>query len=823
MERIFVQCQGIESVALLRAVLVMVCLSLGACGIWRLSRGSKGLGIACLIALIPGVVALALSGVLGVGWWMTAVGGQVVLAVAIFYWAAFGHLKWRRLTVLIALRCCAVAAILLIMFKPVIEVAPFTHDTRPSLPVIVDRSGSMSVADNPQQGSRYEQSISMIRGQLDRLEKHFKPMFIHFGARAWQGQALEELADLEPKGEGTESTNILLAIETALRDTQGLNPPAIVLVSDGVDNVSASLDAHIGTPVHTVGVGTVDAGGLGRRNVSISDIDAPFEVVKNNTTSITVRVKATGISEGRCELQLYEDDRLVTAQGVDFLQDESEQLVKLDWTPGQALKGSADVDIRKLRLCVPPITGETIVDDNTAHLQVLVTQPKMRVLYIEGAIRSEYKFLMRTLASDPDIQFMSLVRVSGSEFSAYGGIEGKTLQDLPRSDEDFDLFDVLIIGDLDASYWQASQLERIRQFVLDGGGLVMIGGHHSFGPGGYGGTPVEEVLPVLVGSTSQQQDATPFAPALTAEGRIHPIFDGIGGYFAGPGDIAPQPDLPSLSELEGCVTVVGPKAMASVLAVNPLRKNDSGPLVVLATGLYGKGRTAAFTADTTWLWRLTLAAQTTKGPYQRFWGQMVRYLADVRPEAHDHPILLIRLGDSHIQPDQNTTISAWFSHPEPEALASASLASQMLAEDGTLVEIPNLKRRPGSSGRFEAQIAGPLSPGVYMVRVMAKDDQGQVLCEDEARLVVISMGSEMDVLGRNEELLRRLAGATGGGYCDITQLPELVDALVEDLSVEVWAHTGSTTYRLYNFPVLFVLLAGVLAVEWLLRRYWQLQ
>ena len=34
----------------------------------------------------------------------------------------------------------------------------------------------------------------------------------------------------------------------------------------------------------------------------------------------------------------------------------------------------------------------------------------------------------------------------------------------------------------------------------------MLGGYHSLGPGGYGGTPLGEVLPVLLGSRDIGQD-----------------------------------------------------------------------------------------------------------------------------------------------------------------------------------------------------------------------------------------------------------------------------------------------------------------------------
>ena len=53
---------------------------------------------------------------------------------------------------------------------------------------------------------------------------------------------------------------------------------------------------------------------------------------------------------------------------------------------------------------------------------------------------------------------------------------------------------------------------------------------------------------------------------------------------------------------------------------------------LLATQLYGQGRSAAFTLDTTYLWYLPLRGMGQDSPYNLLWGQLVRWLAgqDVR-------------------------------------------------------------------------------------------------------------------------------------------------------------------------------------------------
>ena len=58
-------------------------------------------------------------------------------------------------------------------------------------------------------------------------------------------------------------------------------------------------------------------------------------------------------------------------------------------------------------------------------------------------------------------------------------------------------YDLVVLSDISATDLSASQLAALASYVRDlGGGLLLMGGDHSLGPGGFGKTPVEEVSPV---------------------------------------------------------------------------------------------------------------------------------------------------------------------------------------------------------------------------------------------------------------------------------------------------------------------------------------
>jgi uncharacterized membrane protein len=70
-------------------------------------------------------------------------------------------------------------------------------------------------------------------------------------------------------------------------------------------------------------------------------------------------------------------------------------------------------------------------------------------------------------------------------------------EEMPARAEDLGRFDLVILSNVPAAALPAERMELIRRYVGDsGGGLIAIGGVESFTPGGYRGTPLEDILPV---------------------------------------------------------------------------------------------------------------------------------------------------------------------------------------------------------------------------------------------------------------------------------------------------------------------------------------
>jgi uncharacterized membrane protein len=187
----------------------------------------------------------------------------------------------------------------------------------------------------------------------------------------------------------------------------------------------------------------------------------------------------------------------------------------------------------------------------------------------------------------------------------------------PETMDELRRFDVVILSDigsnsllfhpemLNQGIRHPDRLKLIRDYVREGGGLLMIGGWMSFqgidGRARYAGTPVEDVLPV---TCLQVDDRSEHPDGITPEVAApeHPVLKGITG---------PWPFFLGFNKT--CLKTIA-QAVVSI---------GGSPLVAAAE--FGKGRSAVFTSDCAPHWG---PPEFLKWPhYDRLWTGLVRWLA----------------------------------------------------------------------------------------------------------------------------------------------------------------------------------------------------
>ncbi len=150
-----------------------------------------------------------------------------------------------------------------------------------------------------------------------------------------------------------------------------------------------------------------------------------------------------------------------------------------------------------------------------------------------------------------------------------------------------------------------NRLELLKEYVSEGGGLVMAGGYLSFqgiyGAARYHRTAIEEVLPVAMLSTDDRVEK-PEGVIPRVTGRNHSIMKGI--------DLE-WPYLLGFNEVKA-------KEGAEVLAT-------AGEHPLLVAGSFGKGRSVAWTSDVGPHW---CPKDFVDWPgYNRLWQQIVGWTA----------------------------------------------------------------------------------------------------------------------------------------------------------------------------------------------------
>ncbi|MGH7214774.1 MAG: glutamine amidotransferase, partial [Tepidisphaeraceae bacterium] len=609
------------------AALVLVCYAVFA-KLWTSRRGWFALGLigagvvgTLLVLFVPALH----TPLVGLVWTFVLLS----LLSATFYLNLQPQLGTGRMGLLLGMRIVALAMLVPMLFEPVIRYVARPDPERPLL-FVVDTSGSMSFPDVQNGPTRVQSIWQTIRPQLTKINEHFVPRFFTFDTDFQKIEKPDDVGTLQADGK---ATNVVLGIAEAL--VQSTRPDAaVVLLSDGIDNTAPNVVDAIRAaqrPVHTVLVGSDQTEPATLTNVAVDNVEAAEDFVVNHQSKVKVTVKSTALANRVVDVKMTEID----ADGKYIGQTVQEKLVLQPLAEGQTVELPFEpkaTGVHRLAVWVDPIPGERSAADNRQEFQGLALDPRVKVLYVEGRARPEYRELNRALSRDQNIEVATLLRIQKDRFAASGTVEGKKLEGLPSSLEEWRKFDVIILGDLDSSFLSKPQQVAIEQVVQEGKGLLMIGGQTSFGPGGYKDSPIEKALPVFVGELNAPQEKTEFVPMLTAEGQTHPAMEGLSEWFIVEGGLAPTTQR-QVPPLRGNVVVPRPKSGAQVLLVHKDRPGPDGqPQVILATHRYGEGQSAAFTGDTTYLWYLPLRGMGQDSPYNRFWGQLVRWLAgeDVR-------------------------------------------------------------------------------------------------------------------------------------------------------------------------------------------------
>lgn len=828
------------------ATAVLICYAVFGRPWERGVRGFIALGLIGVGALGTGIVmgvfrAAVVQGpgkllsripVIGMGWTFALLG----ILSATFYIELIDRLKTPRAMVLLAIRIIALAMAVPMLFEPVLRYVTHRDPERPLL-ILVDTSGSMSFNDVQNGPTRIQSVWQTIEPQMEKIDAHFVPRFFTFATGFGELKKGQELAKVVADGK---STDIALGIsKTIARATR--EDAAIAVFTDGIDNTSPDvLEAvrRARVPVHTLKVGSEQAVSANLVNIAVAEVVPDDEdFVVNHETNMKVRIRSTALPNRMVDVKMAEVDEKgktigeVATQKLILDSGPKAQEVKMPYTPKA-------VGVRRIAVWVDPVPGERSTVDNRQEYQGLAIDPRLKVAYIEGAVRPEYKVLNQLFLHDPNIEWATYLqlRVTGqTKAETHGTIDGKPFLTLPNSADGWRKIDVILIGDVSSGFFSRAQQEAIEQAVLNGSALLMIGGTNTLGPGGYQGTAIEKALPVQVGPKEMRQEMTQFIPRLTAEGAVHPAMEGLAEFFG----TEETPGVKQLPPLRGNVVVAGAKTGATVLLVHKDRPGPNGkPQIVLAVQRYGKGRSAVFTGDTTNYWTLQMYGRGQDSPFNRFWAQLVRWLAgtDVRNRQKGGGVEGL-LNKNIYALGENVRLRAMVRDELGYATKFAQVTLKLKNPETGAEQTFTLHAVENQLGLYEVTIPHP-SHGDWTAALSATKD-GKPLGKQELKFTVIPPAEEMFNLAANPALLAQIADVTRGTYREAADFSKLLDKLISDDRTPPDKETSINFCNItralltlsgrepgwrkeWDLPMQAGLVFMLLAVEWILRRVWQL-
>lgn len=627
---------------------------------------------------------------------------------------------------------------------------------------------------------------------IDGLAERFVLRFFRFSDVANRIDGLEELTY-----DGTH-TNIARALDAAREELAGVPLSGLIMVSDGADNDARPLTEALvplqaaGVPVFTIGVGEE----VIEPDIELGRVELPRTALEGSTLMVDVVITQSGFGQRSVPIIVEDDTQILAEETIELGPDGEPVVARIGFqleNPGA----------RRIRFRIPPQEGERVDRNNERTAWVEVRGEREKILYFEGEPRFEVKFMRRAVEEDTNLQVVVLQRTAESKFLRLSVTDSTELEfGFPTTREELYRYRGLILGSVEASFFTHDQLQMIADFVSDrGGGLLFLGGHAAFAEGGWAGTPVEEVMPVILGPPAPAPDGH-FAEVTvvpTPAGLAHPAVQ----LDAEPEAVRARWDsLPPLTTVNPLFQI-RPGATTLLSGTHATGGPDQ---IVLAFQRYGRGKSIALTPQDTWLWQMHADVSLEDQSHEAFWQQMLRWVVDGVPEA-----VSIAADQEQVEPGESVRLVASVGDSTYIEVNDAAVTARITSPSGNVEEL-TAEWTVETDGEYVVEFR-PSEMGDYEIELVA-ERMGAPLGSDLAYVHAASSDEEYFAAARRTSVLRRIADETGGRFYSADD----VSTLPEDITITGAGVTLVEEFDLWDMPVLFLLMLTLMGAEWGFRR-----
>lgn len=760
-------------------------------------------------------------------WSTSGIGLPALFLVALFlagmtYWTYRGVLgaSNSRVGVLVFLRLAALVLTLLVLLRP--SVASQKDLRTPSILLVqIDRSASMTTPDEIGGQSRWRRLQTILKQCEPIFEQLREEQNVQVVFSSFAGDVTDYDPDQPPDGKRTDFGNLLQTQWERYRGEKNLL--GFLIASDGADNGTryspltlAGSFRGLPCPIHTFALGK-ESTTEKQSDLAVTAINpTPSPVPIKGDLAVKVLIDAPGFENAEFRPHLFFDDVEIPAR---IFVDEKEVIAK-----NPKLKATTSNEIifkctapatpgeYKVTVKVDPLPGDTNRSNDEISTYLTVTKEGISILYLEAFGRDgEPQMIARLLGKNPRFHV----------FQAWFGVNDApdpTRQDLLNFSKQ--PYDVIILGDVTPEQIRQATgdpkiFATMRDLVVRGTGLLMLGGDSSLGNSSWGQTELASFFPIeLTGGSIIDGGARGI--------RITPVATKTDQFVVRLAD-KPEDNAKIWQELHPLSRInrLNPRKGATVLAESQTNKD---PVLVWWQPPNALGRTMAFGSDSTYRW---IRDEKGLASFLRFWEQMAIWLA--RQEETDSNIRVklksrrLPLGD-------------------PAELFGLSLVDKQnrLVTDARFevkVVDPQERTEKVQTTRDAAGDKGTIwktdLPGEYKIEITGKgkDADGNDVTGTLAkpvRFLVFQDDAETARRGADHDFLRKLAAAGGGSFHTIDEMHDFLKKQYADQAVprslakaNLWPNWR--TNKLSPFlPIYLTLFVALLTGEWFLRRRWGL-
>lgn len=623
-------------------------------------------------------------------------------------------------------------------------------------------------------------------------------------ARSFGSLPSQTARDASAANAPVRNTNLSAVFEELQREFQDQPLAGVFVLSDFAHNqagaaspteVAATLS---GTPVYTIPVGNPRH----VRDLELQSVFAPAVAMRNDDIVLEARIQAYDCAGEVCSLQLLRDDQVLAQRELHIDTDFLTRTVRFE-------EHVSTVGLQHYQVRLTPITDELTTENNTREVDVNVTRNDLKILIADEFPRWEYRYLTQLFRRDSKMVCDELL--FHPRLIATGQREAS--RTLPVTAEDWDDYDLVILGDLPTDHFPVAAQEALAEYLQTRGGtVVMIAGEAAL-PEAYAQLPLGELIPVTRTDENDGANTQGFSLALTAEGRDHPavmIADTVDDSRVAWDFVNRYSPIPHVSPWRQ------PRPTAhTLLEAVPRNRPDDGSAATSAFLCWqpvGRGRVVYLSGPESYRLRLLRGDRL----HYRFWGQLIRW-AIASDLGVGSQFVQLRTDKTRYGARESVQVVLHLTDTTGQPIVATDLSARVSHADGDR-QVP-LTANPQIPGEYHGEISG-LGGGSHQIEPIGDAVQKLLSETDHAPVsVTIHMQPELStelVETRCDRVLaEQIAKATGGLVLPPTAVAEVLaltnlEPIVEETAVRqpLWV----------QWKYLWIVF-GCLHVEWVIRKW----